>query len=48
MTSRTDFQGWKVLEGEFGQLIGAPTSAQQGTERYTQDGKYYLTTLMYL
>lgn len=39
-------QGWKVLEGEFGQLIGSREfQFNKRTERYTQDGKYYLTTL---
>lgn len=35
-----DLQGWKVVEGEFADLVG-----QRPVERYKKQGTYYLTTL---
>ena len=36
---------WKIIEGEFGQIIGSRDQFFHGKGEYNKQGKYYLTTL---
>ena len=40
-----DLQGWQVLEGAFGKVVSDRAKEHHGGRPYTQEGKYFLSTL---